>query len=389
MLEQNKLNINLQNIYSKDKAEIPVDENVTIHTMQDDLNSLSGIFSKNENIASPNISKSENDFKREEKPKNEQYFNPFLDKQAAPMQERPVDFAGKNSVPDNIPMNTPTNIPTNAPLNIPAEKEIIAPSNFNDVSKPNLFASKAVWISIVSIIIVASFAGGYYFWIKREIPVVADKSQEETKPEEVKTEEPPEVKNIESIPKYLSDKPNFLPIDMENPSYENFKSLAVQAALEIKNSGVKEPVEFIITNNERIPVQFPIFKTLSGIKLSDNLMKTLGDDFSVFAFHEAENLRMSLSVKVVDQAKAVTLIEAEEPKLVTELSSLFFEGLALPKGKIEFKDNNYKGVNIRYFNLANDHSASVDYAFANGRLIIGTSKNSIWSAIDKVLDGGK
>jgi hypothetical protein len=381
MFEQKKENINLQDTNLKNEIESLADENVAIHTMQDDLNSLSGIFpKKSESINPPELEKIKDDNVNGEKSKNAQYFNPFLDKQPAFNQEKTADFTGKN----------------NDSAKIAIKNEAPALNSSGNIPKQNLFSKRSILIAVISIVAVASFAGGYYFWISREVSIVDKNQGGENKQEEVKTEETKleetsseEIKNIESIPKYLSDKPNFLPIDTENPSYENFKSSMVQSALEIKNLGIKEPVEFILTNSERTPVYFSVFKTLSGIKLSDNLMKTLDNSFSLFVYHDSGNMRMALSIGVQDQARASSLIRAEESKLIMELAPLFFEGAPSPKGKVEFKDNNYKGVDIRYFNLTDNHSASIDYSFTNGKLIIGTSKNSMWAAIDKTLDGGK
>ena len=382
MFEQKKENISLQDAVIKNLDDAVNDKNVTIHTMQEDSNALSGIFSKKSKITNSSNSKSEkigNDNTSEIKSKDAQYFNPFLDKQLTPAQEKVADFASKNNIP----------------VNIPTKNEVSVLNNSGNILKRSLFTRKGILIFTILIIVIVSFAGGYYFWISREV-LVADKDQEEANQEGAKIEElkakeikVEEIKNIESIPKYLSDKPNFFPIDTENPSYENFKNSVAQTASEIKNLGIKEPVEFILTNSERAPVYFSVFKTLSGIKLSDNLMKALGNSFSFFAYNDSGNIRMALLIEVQDQARVLSFIRTEEPKLLAELAPLFFEGAPSPKGKIEFKDNNYKGVDIRYFNLTDDHSTSIDYAFANGKLIIGTSKNSMWAAVDKVLDGGK
>jgi len=83
------------------------------------------------------------------------------------------------------------------------------------------------------------------------------------------------------------------------------------------------------------------------------------------------------------------LIKAEELKLVEELYPLFLEDVVIPKEKMVFKDNNYKGVDIRYFNLTPDQQTTIDYALTKNQLIIGMSKNTAWAVIDKVLDGIK
>ena len=370
MFDQKNKKINPQNLNMQKQEDSLDDGNLTIHTMQDDINALSGIFPKEKEVSAPSdFNKIDNS---KGKPKNEQYFNPFLDKQVSPDQEKVSDFASKNNVPANVPI----------------KKEMTSSSRLADAKDP--FAKKIIWVTAIAIVIAASFLGGYYFWINKKSPIpVAENNQEVTlKPEETKTEET-EPKNIESIPKYSSNKPELLPIDTENPSYENLRSVLTQTASEIKDLKITEPVEFVVTGKDRSPISFSMFKVIGNINLSDNLMKNLGDNFSLFIYHSGEKLRIGLSVDMTDQTKTLTLIKAEELKLVEELYPLFLEDVVIPKEKMVFKDNNYKGVDIRYFNLTPDQQTTIDYALTKNQLIIGMSKNTAWAVIDKVLDGIK
>jgi hypothetical protein len=376
MLEQNNEIIKTQAPISKEKDETN-DENVTVHTMQDDVNSLSGIFPKEENLAIPNANNIDKVQSIQKNPGNNQYFNPFLDKQSSSEAKNVLNPA----INDEI-----------LKVNNAAVKSKTIPNNpVNQLEERNSSSlKKIIWIAAI-IVVCGSFVGGYYFLSSNRQVVENNKSETNTQEsnkvanEESKKEE---TTNIESIPKYLSDKANYLTIDMENPSYDNFKKAVLDVSSEIASSGTKEPVEFIVTNNEHTPVYFSIFKTISGIKLSDNLMKTLGDNFSLFVYHDSGKLRLSLAIDVTDQAKAATLIKTEEAGLFNALSSLIFEEISAPKGKFEFKDNNYKGVNIRYLNL-NDKFSSVDYAFSGNKLIFGFSKESMLTTLDRVLNGGK
>lgn len=373
--------INPRSTNPKKSEELLDDEKIAIHTMQDDINALSGIFPKEKEAKAPsNPIKVENNEESKENPKNERYFNPFLDKQTPLVQNKATNFPVKNNVSENIPI----------------KKEANASGNSNKVNNlnSNKFSKKIIWIAIGIIIAGVSFYGGYYFWMKKQSSVpVAEKNSEITpaltkEQEEDKTEKTKQ-ENLQSIPKYSSDKPNFLSIDIENPSYENFKSVLSKTALEIKELGIKEPVEFIVTGKDLSPISFSMFKVISNIKLSDDLAKNLGDKFSLFVYHNTGNVRIGLSIDVTDQAKASTLIKNEELKLVEELYPLFLEDVIVPKEKMVFRDNNYKGVDIRYFNLTSDQQTTVDYALTKNQLIIGMSKNTAWVIIDKVLEGIK
>ena len=134
------------------------------------------------------------------------------------LKVQPFIYEIKNSVIANVPENIPV-------------KDAIVPDNKPEsvnVSGSSASSKKIIWIVAILVLLVASFAGGYYFWInKKETALVANNKEEVPKQEEIKAEEP-EPENIESIPKYSSDKQNYLTIDTENPSYESLKNILIQ-----------------------------------------------------------------------------------------------------------------------------------------------------------------
>ena len=370
MFNQKIENINPKMPSESGKDKLADEEGTLIHTMQDDLDALSGIFPKKDNTVSFDKKEPANNSKIEEKPKEGQYFNPFLDEEVAKKQEKIVDFANKSTIP-----------PGNDPISKEPGIERKAPSK------------KIVYLVISFLAAGIFFSGGYYFWKNR-----ATSSDNFNNTTATKTENTAENTNksnneettkTEPVLKYSADKPNYLTIDTENPSYENFNSLVKKASLDIKNSGINKPVEFVITDNKNNPITFPVFSVISKIKLSDELLKNLGDKFSIFAYTDSGNVRLALSIDLVNKAEAISAIRKEEPKLAEEMMLLFMENVALPKNKVVFKDADYKSINIRYFNLDDNPLVAIDYAFVGNQLIIGTSKNSMLTAIDKVLSGNK
>jgi hypothetical protein len=365
MFEQKKENINIQNITAKDQLE-SIDNNVVIHTMQEDLDSLSGIFAKKEKPIFPEENEAEKTSGGGERMMNEQHFNPFSDKQSPEQMQNKIEkFISKDTV--------------SAGNN--EEKE-------SDKSKEPLegssSAKKVIWTIVVVTIIVLSLLGGYYFWISRESTTdTGNKTQEKAveKTEEKKVE-------IESVPKYSVDKPNYLSIGTEDQSYETFKNLAAKTSLELKNLGINKPVEFIITDSKNNPINFSQFNAIIKMALPSKLLESFGEKYSVFISNESGIFQIGLSVDVPDKAKILPLMKNEEIKLLGELSPLFLGNIKLPEGKILFKDNVYKGINIRYFNLTENGSSAIDYALVGNQLIVGTSKNSTWAIIDKLLGNG-
>ena len=78
-------------------------------------------------------------------------------------------------------------------------------------------------------------------------------------------------------------------------------------------------------------------------------------------------------------------IKIKENSILQELDSLFLNNqidIALNK---EFQDNIYQGISIRYVNLPTS-DISLDYAVVNNLLVVATSKQSMYAAIDKILE---
>lgn len=78
------------------------------------------------------------------------------------------------------------------------------------------------------------------------------------------------------------------------------------------------------------------------------------------------------------------ILSKNEPLLQKTLTKLLPPNAAqITDGK--FSTNNYKNINIRYLNFDSAAETSIDYAVLNGVLLIGTSKESMLAAIDKII----
>lgn len=367
MFQFKKENISGKDVLNRNQAEVSIEDNIKIHTMQDDFNSLSGIFSKqNTPVLKQEQKSSEISPKNGEKKEN-QYFNPFLGQQdpKALNSEKEADFKPQNPI-----------------QSIPVDNTLIEKSTDLSKQKSNF---NFFWIAVIVFVILFFSAGGYYFWTlkktKTQQSISETKTEEPASQETVKIEEP-EIKKSEF--KYSSDKPNYLSIDMKNPSYENLKGVLTEAALEVKAMNAGSLVEFIITDKNNNPIAFSEFAVLSKIKLSSELLKDLGNNFSLYINTDSGNTRLALAIDTNNKEKSVLAIKSEENRLVQELMPLFLDQVPNPSGKIFFSDNNYKEVKVRYFNLLPNGMASIDYGFLNNQMIIATSKISMWSVIDKI-----
>lgn len=346
-------------------------ENIPLHTMRDDLNAVQGISSPSKENLPPDV--------------------------PGPPAKETVPADGKNL---NIPKYADASkayspfLNPSAPISKQPDQNDSAIKKFSyslkdegqspdQGHKKPLNWGKIFLISASILTVLLLMAGGYYFWITRKIAVPPPVSNPISNP----PEEKPVI--IENREKFSLEKPNYLSIDIENSTPESIQQLFIQTASGIKESGISVPVEFVITDQNNNPVAFSIFSIFSGMKLSSAL-DNFNEEFSLFIYLDPsageanqKNARLGLAINLKDEQKAVAAMSAKEKTLATDLSFLLLDNDILMAGGI-FKDNIKNGVPIRYVNFYAGGSLSIDYAFTDSRLIIATSKNTMWAILDKI-----
>lgn len=374
-----KENLDINSVNTEENPDLFDDSNITIHTMQDDVNILKGNFPEPKIDASKNreINKYPNDAREENK--NNQYFNPFLDNssQVSNDEFRPANVASENVDSKNFNLS---------------ESQL----RYQNTNKKG---GKVAWIVVSLIIIFVFSAGGYYLWSTRkvvennvEVPVVENKIEETQKAEPIKEENNSTENKVEEtkiVEKYSSEKANYLSINTADSNSENLKANLLKVGEEVKVISSKKPIEFIITDEKNNPVSFSAFCVLSGIKLSGDLLKDLDDGFSLYFYSDAGSIKLGLAASAKEKEKIIPVIKKEELNLVQELAPLFLEKVTMPKEKVTFSDNNYSGIAIRYFNLDGKGAYAIDYAFINDKLVFATSKSAAFAILDKINSGDK
>jgi hypothetical protein len=352
--------------------ELSSSENIkstVIHTMKDDLDALQGITvpeKKVENVSS--ISDKKTDFQAgkyidpsqsSKDPKKS--YSPFLN--AGPSENKDLSITGK-------------------PQKQSAE-----------LSPQKSFKWKKVFIvSIIVVVVLSLSAGGYYFWITRNQPIIeTHTTPPENIPENNTAPVTPPV-NIEPVqPKFSLEKPNYLSIDTETANAQSLKQLLTQTASEVKDMNVTTPVEFVITDSNNNPIAFPIFSVISELKLSP-VIENLDETFSLFvapdiseAGTESSNMRIALAINIKNKPAAISTMKTKENTLISDLSFLFLDIPSQKTGKF-FNDNNFNGHVIRYANVdeSGQGKLSIDYSFTENQLILATSKNTMWMLLDKL-----
>jgi len=261
--------------------------------------------------------------------------------------------------------------------------EVPKSENRNENTPSSSIAYKLTMYAIVVLVILIVGLSGYYFWMtnnKQATPVVTQ-TPIEVIPEPVV--EPTEPVITIPVEKYSQDKPNYLPIDLTASPAENIQIALSTAAIDIKKTNSQKPFEFVIVDSNNNPIVFSAFATAAKMSLSESLMNTLSDSFSIFLYNDNQTIKAGISINIIKTNLIATELAKQEKTFIPAILPLFLnEKTETLVG--EFASSTYNNANIRYLNASTAKNLSVDYAVFNSKLVIGTSKNTLRSILDKI-----
>lgn len=341
----------------------------------------------------------------------QQQTSPFLNKQPAanhifpvPNQSK-VEIVNKPPVPPVSPIRAfmpprPTSnhaqpIPERAsPKNIlPEIKE--AETDLAKAPKPEGRDFKRL-ILILSIILIATtiLAGTYYFWNTR-------KSSRDTGPI---TEKPTTTENVENIPeqnvvnneepaisKFSTSGPNYLEVDINDPSPEAMKETLKSYVQEVQASGIKDALEFKVVTLEKSPVSLPTFFEKMKITFSPELASSLEDDFSLYIYNDQGGPGVGLALTIKKGLELEEILLKEEKKLPDELKNIFPVEQYVLEGNKSFSTSEYDSslwgkIGVRYLNITSPENLSLDYAIINTgteKFLLATTKETLRSVVEE------
>lgn len=111
-----------------------------------------------------------------------------------------------------------------------------------------------------------------------------------------------------------------------------------------------------------------------GASLPENV--SLEENYTLFFYSQLEGNRLGLVIDTEENLNEETIVDDLKPLLLKD------ETLA-PFTK-EFQDNAYQDIAIRYINFPNP-DLSIDYAVVGDKLVIATSRESMYAVIDALL----
>jgi len=123
--------------------------------------------------------------------------------------------------------------------------------------------------------------------------------------------------------------------------------------------------------------------SLLGINISDEISQQFysftEQDYLLFSHSQLEGNRLGLSIKLKQEANLSEMLKNWEESILTDLKSMLLQE-EVPE-PTSFEDNIYKDIAIRYINFP-DPDLSIDYAVFDNKLIITTSRESMYGIID-------
>ncbi|MCX6761514.1 MAG: hypothetical protein NTY33_01530 [Candidatus Moranbacteria bacterium] len=341
-------------------------EDTPIHTMREDLENLEnpsmqhGVIVPQNNPAPLNLSQ-------------KQKSSPFL------------NLGGDDSLKINgMTKNDPKMNDENTLTFSQAEKKTPTASPFDQKNTQPLLKNSAtpnpklrlITLSIVSFLLIISLGWAGYSYLKTNSEL--QKQPLFTAPAETPVEVPPAKPTLS----YSQENPNYLHLEEGSVITEKIKTTLGQVSQE----GYASPVEFVITDAQNTPLSFKDFSGLLGLKLSPAVFALMGNNFSLFVYNDIAGPRTGIAIESRDDINLTKVLLSEEKNLANEISPLFFTS-EYKTDKL-FASSAYLDANIRYQNIISPDKLSVDYSVYKNKLLIGTTKLTLRSIIDK-LSGAK
>ncbi|NCQ06594.1 MAG: hypothetical protein GW815_03490 [Candidatus Moranbacteria bacterium] len=242
----------------------------------------------------------------------------------------------------------------------------------------------------VAVVTLALVGGGVYYYLF----VVKNKvvTQEVIQPKIVKTEPKTEIVMKKELP-YATDKPNYLPLNVEVISATDIYNTFSVTASRIKENAFVDPVEFLVTDQNNAPLALSRFALLAKMNIDPKFLATLDESFSLFMYNDGGDARIGLRLSIKDEKGFNTALSASEKVLPLALQPILLGDVKNMPKTFLFKSsvfvyesistNTKKEYPLRYTNISIEQKLSIDYAVVENEWYIGTSQNTLRALLQK------
>lgn len=152
-----------------------------------------------------------------------------------------------------------------------------------------------------------------------------------------------------------------------------------------KEEGALESILIKITSQTEIRyASLSDFISFLGINLPTEIIQS---NYTFFSYRQPEGARLGLVIQLKEGADLSETLNLWETNIQEDLKALFIglnEQDVLTAATEEFQDNTYNEIAIRYLNFPSS-DLSIDYAVVDDKLIIATSKKSMYAAINALM----
>lgn len=372
-----------------------------IRTMKKDLNGPISNIPQNSNPPMENpfigtgalVTPAEEHQQKSESPKEKQKKSMIITE-----NEPTIPLSTENAIsnpPFDLPKTKFDQSPKENNVDLQMQQPIIDSMNQPEKQMPkpqppsNGTGEKIIVAAILMLIIISLAGGGYYFWAtKTPTP--------EQQPQAVATQNGKAEQNIPTEPKpinnpitinpvsekYSQDKPNLLTINTNAITPVEIQGLITKTTEEIKQIKPLKPIEFVIVDENNNPIAFSRFVTLANIGLPKTLISGLDEKFSLFYFLDREFVKIGMRIDSKSQVATIAEMRNAEKDIASILGILYPENKN-SKINMVFNDSTYNSLKIRYANIDQITQTSFDYTVTDKYLLIGTSKDTLRSILDK------
>ncbi|MFH2032796.1 MAG: hypothetical protein ABIJ40_19555, partial [Bacteroidota bacterium] len=112
-------------------------------------------------------------------------------------------------------------------------------------------------------------------------------------------------------------------------------------------------------------------------------ISNLEENYTLVIYSQEQGKRLNLVIQVKNSEILKQRMKEWESTMLNNFSKFYIDDQPGEKASEAFLIDNYKGIDIRYINLP-DTDLTLNYTIRNNLLIIGTSKQAIYSIVDNL-----
>ncbi len=235
----------------------------------------------------------------------------------------------------------------------------------------------------IGVLVLSVGFGGWYWWQSRgqsAKPIVSEAPIQETAPvAELKVQEP-----LPQPPQaYSATQPNLFSFNTETVTAESISIEFLKVARAIEQEALRQPIEFLVRDQNYNPLAFSRFAYLLGLTLPADLLTTLDEPFSLYFYLDQDRPRMGLAVTIRDKAAFQQMITTTEALLPKIFEPLYLDKTTAPKTDLAFRSGLYREQLVRFVNIDAAMNLTFDYAVREQLWIIGTSQATLRALLDR------